>query len=91
MVGPYVGTMQPNQPGPPKPPPLYDAPPAAPEPPRTSGGYARDAGTFDSDHFAVWGRAVATDKGLIQGFLQAHPVGRTPLEEPLWRLIAFIG
>ncbi|KAH7409724.1 carbohydrate esterase family 3 protein [Cadophora sp. MPI-SDFR-AT-0126] len=75
FVGPYTGTMQPMEAEPPQPPPLYgtQAPDAGPQ---TSGGYAADvdpAFLSNSNHFAVWGRAVAVDKGLIQGVLQANP------------------
>ncbi|KAK0112622.1 hypothetical protein ONS95_014364 [Cadophora gregata] len=75
FVGPYKGTMQPMEPLPPQPPPLYGQ--QAPDPgPQTSGGYAADvdpAFLSNSNHFAVWGIAVAVDKGLIQGVLQANP------------------
>jgi lysophospholipase L1-like esterase len=38
------------------------------------GLYAADASSaFQSNHFAVWGRAAATDKGLIQGVLTDYP------------------
>ncbi len=73
FVGPYVGTVAPNQPAPAPPPPLYGVPqPTAL--PSTSGGYAAGVSAgFSSNHFAVWGRAAAVDKGLIQGVLDDHP------------------
>ncbi|KAK0124754.1 hypothetical protein ONS96_008636 [Cadophora gregata f. sp. sojae] len=56
FVGPYKGTMQPMEPLPPQPPPLYGQ--QAPDPgPQTSGGYAADvdpAFLSNSNHFAVW-------------------------------------
>ncbi|OOF94226.1 hypothetical protein ASPCADRAFT_51803, partial [Aspergillus carbonarius ITEM 5010] len=73
FVGPYTGTVQPDPPAPPAPPPLYGQTTPS-EQPKTSGGYAADVSAdFDKDHFAVWGRAAAVDKGLIHDVLSAHP------------------
>jgi len=73
FVGPYVGTMQPSPPEPPAPPPLYGAPAAPSAPLRSSGGYAVGVSPdFSSNHFAVWGRAAAVDKGLIQDVVTNH-------------------
>ncbi|MFI8391858.1 fibronectin type III domain-containing protein [Streptomyces sp. NPDC085540] len=69
FVGPYKGTKQQAVPtGPPAPPRLQGEVlenPSVADPPVT-GAYAQgvQAG-FDSDHFAVWGRQAAQDKGLI--------------------------
>ncbi|RAH49623.1 uncharacterized protein BO95DRAFT_450154 [Aspergillus brunneoviolaceus CBS 621.78] len=53
-------------------PPLYGSK-AVPGQPKTSGGYAAGVpSSFDRDHFAVWGRAAAVDKGLIYDVLSAH-------------------
>ncbi|MFJ4963595.1 phosphatidylinositol-specific phospholipase C domain-containing protein [Streptomyces sp. NPDC088729] len=72
FVGPYTGTQPPTAPTAPQPPRLQGeaAPPEGP--PRTSGGYARDAGEFDSDHFAVWGRQAAQDKSLIKAQVEKY-------------------
>ncbi|PYI07875.1 hypothetical protein BO78DRAFT_442365 [Aspergillus sclerotiicarbonarius CBS 121057] len=73
FVGPYTGTVQPDPPAPPAPPPLYGQKTASSQP-KTSGGYAADVSSdFGKDHFAVWGRAAAVDKGLIHDVLSAHP------------------
>jgi lysophospholipase L1-like esterase len=73
FVGPYVGTTEPDPPSPPSPPPLYGAP-QPPKPLKVSGGYAVGVSLdFDSNHFAVWGRAAAVDKGLIQDVVAANP------------------
>lgn len=67
FVGPYVGTVEPDLPSAPSPPALYGAVQMT-GPVKSNGGYAVGVSTdFDSDHFAVWGRAAAVDKGLIQG------------------------
>lgn len=73
--GPYIGTVDapPANPGPPSSPRLANVPSPAPEPPNTVGGYAADASAeSDSDHFAVWERAAAVDKGLIQDVVAAN-------------------
>ncbi|OBT62629.1 hypothetical protein VE03_08513 [Pseudogymnoascus sp. 23342-1-I1] len=57
FVGPYAGTVEPDLPSAPAPPPLYGvAPPTSLI--KSSGGYA--------------GRAAAVDKGLIQDVVAAH-------------------
>ncbi|MFJ2024544.1 phosphatidylinositol-specific phospholipase C domain-containing protein [Streptomyces sp. NPDC087897] len=66
FVGPYTGTKPQETPSAPQPPRLQGEPEPAPGPPRTSGAYAAGAEDFDSDHFAVWGRQAAQDKGLIK-------------------------
>ncbi len=74
MVGPYKGTKSPPPAVQPAPPPLYGSP--ADHSFTTDGGYARgvDPGFLsNSNHFAVWGRAAAVDKDLIQGVLQQNP------------------
>ncbi|KAE8402489.1 hypothetical protein BDV37DRAFT_295350 [Aspergillus pseudonomiae] len=73
FVGPYTGTVQPDHPAAPALPPLYGQKPL-PGKPKTSGGYAADVSSdFDKDHFAVWGRAAAVDKGLIYDVLSTYP------------------
>lgn len=66
FVGPYRGTQEPDEPHPPRPPPLYKH--QEPDPPiRSHGGYAQSVSPeFDSLHFAVWGRQCAVAKDLIQ-------------------------
>ncbi|KAF2111230.1 SGNH hydrolase-type esterase domain-containing protein, partial [Lophiotrema nucula] len=71
FAGPYIGTQQPNEAAAPSPPALQNAP-APPSIVRSSGGYAADASSFDSDHFAVWGRQVAQAKGLINGMVKTY-------------------
>ncbi len=82
FVGPYSGTKPPQAPSPPTPPPLLGSdsagtaqnPPPPDSPEGSSGGdasgasgqYAAGVGTFDSDHFAAWGRQIAQDKTLIR-------------------------
>ncbi|WKD30886.1 NPP1 family protein [Streptomyces xanthophaeus] len=66
FVGPYTGTMPPDPASAPQPPPLQGKQQPVTGPPRTSGGYAKGAEEFDSDHFAVWGRQAAQDKTLIR-------------------------
>ncbi|KAK3717415.1 hypothetical protein LTR37_005804 [Vermiconidia calcicola] len=67
FVGPYSGTQPLAQPAPPQPPPfLGEAGPDNSEP-RTFGKYHPAVPTdFDSNHFAVWGRQLAQDAGLIR-------------------------
>ncbi|KAG2005333.1 hypothetical protein GB937_008876 [Aspergillus fischeri] len=73
FVGPYTGTVQPDKPAPPSPPALY----GEPQPTgaiKVSGGYAKEVSSnFPKSHFAVWGRAAAVDKGLIEEVMAAHP------------------
>lgn len=59
FVGPYTGTRNQPDPAPPSPPLLYGQT-ASNDTIIATGGYAAgvDAG-FDSDHFAIWGRALA--------------------------------
>lgn len=79
MVGPYPGTFQPLPPSPPQPPPLYNAATtttSSAAPLRTTGKYAigvDSAFLTSPNHFAIWGRAAATDQGLIAGVLQSNP------------------
>ncbi|MFL4909038.1 phosphatidylinositol-specific phospholipase C domain-containing protein [Streptomyces sp. MMS24-I2-30] len=72
FVGPYDGTMTPDAPAAPTPARLQGEPEPAPAPPRTSGGYAKDAADFDSDHFAVWGRQAAQDMSLIRAQVEKY-------------------
>jgi lysophospholipase L1-like esterase len=72
FVGPYVGTAPPDYPLPPSRPTVPGDPPPLPSLPRTSGGYAAGASTFDSDHFAVWGRQAAQDKDQIRDQVQRY-------------------
>ncbi|EFE40581.1 hypothetical protein TRV_04630 [Trichophyton verrucosum HKI 0517] len=73
FVGPYTGTVQPDRPKPPSPPPLYGSPKPR-QGVKVDGGYARGVSAdFDSHHFAVWGRTAALDKDLIEDVLMAHP------------------
>ncbi len=71
FVGPYVGTQDAAVAHPPTDPPLYESPPPPNGPLRTSGGYAAGI-SFDSNHFAIWGRAAAVDKGLIHDIVAAY-------------------
>ncbi|MFI5497111.1 fibronectin type III domain-containing protein [Actinoplanes sp. NPDC051859] len=68
FVGPHHGTRPPDAPAPPEPPALTTSPdtgaPSAANPP-TAGAYAPGI-TFDSDHFAVWGRQAAQVKTQIR-------------------------
>jgi lysophospholipase L1-like esterase len=79
FVGPYFGTSPQAAPQPPQPVALSTSPTS----PGTtagslnySGGYAlqSDGSTvlFDSSHFAVWGRQVAQDKGLIAAQVKTY-------------------
>ena len=68
FVGPYRGTFPQGTPHPPQPPKL---PGQAGDPYEflntpTNGGYAKDAGDWDSDHYAAWGRQLAQDKQIIE-------------------------
>ncbi|KAF5865117.1 hypothetical protein ETB97_005358 [Aspergillus alliaceus] len=79
LVGPYTGTVQPEPPAAPALPALYGQKPS-PGKPKTSGRDAADVSSdFDKDHFAVWGRAAAVDKGLIYDVLSTHPADLTLL------------
>ncbi|MCN9244377.1 fibronectin type III domain-containing protein [Streptomyces sp. RY43-2] len=74
FVGPYVGTRSQATPSAPKPPPLpEDAQMPGAEEPDTWGGYATDASeSFDSRHFAVWGRQADQDKKLIRAMVSEY-------------------
>ncbi|WP_328440134.1 SGNH/GDSL hydrolase family protein [Streptomyces sp. NBC_00444] len=71
FVGPYRGTKPPADAVTPSPPPLQGEARDESSPPRTWGGYA-ELQTFDSDHFAVWGRQAAQDKKLIREAVTAY-------------------
>ncbi|RMZ88956.1 hypothetical protein DV736_g3813, partial [Chaetothyriales sp. CBS 134916] len=76
FVGPYKGTLAPQPASAPSPPPLYGASPPPSGPPDDKGGYAKDvdpAFLSNCNHFSVWGRAAATDKGLIQEVVEQNP------------------
>jgi lysophospholipase L1-like esterase len=67
FVGPYKGTVPPDEPSPPRPPPLASEPPR-PGFPRSDGGYAKGvspAFLHDSHHFAASGRQAMQAKGLV--------------------------
>ncbi|KAK3317238.1 carbohydrate esterase family 3 protein [Cercophora scortea] len=67
FVGPYKGTVPPDDPEPPRPPPLISEP-ARPGYLRTDGGYAKGASPdflANSDHFAVGGRQAAQAMRLV--------------------------
>lgn len=71
FVGPYTGTVPPQEPHAPQPPPLYGATATSTQA-ATDGGYAKgvdSAFLSNCNHFAVWGRAAAVDKGLIHDVL----------------------
>lgn len=74
FVGPYTGTVKAEPASSPRSPPLYkDILPQKPY--VTDGGYTKDVDSAflsNSNHFAIWGRAAAVSKGLIQGVLQQH-------------------
>ncbi|KFZ11648.1 hypothetical protein V501_04652 [Pseudogymnoascus sp. VKM F-4519 (FW-2642)] len=74
FVGPYKGTVAPESAAAPQPPILYGT--TAPTTmASTDGGYAAgvdSAFLSNSNHFAVWGRSAAVDKGLIQGVLEQN-------------------
>lgn len=72
FVGPYSGTVQPDTPSAPSPPPLYGEPVPTPVP-KTCGGYAVGVSAdFDSDHFAVWGRNAAVAQTLIHDVVASN-------------------
>lgn len=72
FVGPYSGTQPQDLGLAPQPPKLQGEADPDPGPPRTSGGYAAGTEGFDSDHFAVWGRQAAQDKGLIKAQVEKY-------------------
>lgn len=52
----------------------YDSPISPAPSIRATGKYAADVSPdFQSNHFAVWGRAAAVDKGLIQDIVKRYP------------------
>ncbi|WPG99684.1 Esterase, SGNH hydrolase-type [Acrodontium crateriforme] len=73
FVGPYTGTRNPPKTQPPQPEPLYGS--KAPNGGIiATGGYAAGVDpAFDSDHFSIWGRAMAEDVGEIHDVVAAHP------------------
>lgn len=75
FVGPYSGTMPPNEPGPPEAPRFDGEPePEEADPSRKySGLYASsvDSG-FDSDHYATWGRQAAQNVDTIGGQVSTY-------------------
>ncbi|KAH8754080.1 SGNH hydrolase-type esterase domain-containing protein [Diaporthe sp. PMI_573] len=72
FVGPYAGTIKPPEPTPPEKPLLYNAVALNP-PPNVGGGYAVGAGGTSLPHFAVSGRAAATNQNLIQNVVASYP------------------
>ncbi|CZT11345.1 uncharacterized protein RCO7_11539 [Rhynchosporium graminicola] len=72
-VGPYNGTIAPPAPGPPEKPALYGSSPTATQA-NTDGGYniAIEPET-DLKHFAISGRAAATDQFLIEQVAKDYP------------------
>ncbi|KAL2021855.1 hypothetical protein VTK56DRAFT_6450 [Thermocarpiscus australiensis] len=74
FVGPYQGTVPPDEPEPPQPPPLASEP-ARPRPLRTDGGYAVGVAKVflaNSSHFAASGRQAYQAKWLIAEQVAAH-------------------
>ncbi|KAH7362814.1 fibronectin type III domain-containing protein [Plectosphaerella cucumerina] len=78
FVGPWSGTHTNAEPSDPKPPRLIGSGPAPPDAPRTGGAHANGV-SFDSAHWALWGRQAAQVKGEIQGQVSTH--------SPDWLLI----
>ncbi|MFB7918421.1 fibronectin type III domain-containing protein [Streptomyces sp. NPDC056061] len=73
FVGPYVGTKSQALPSAPKPPPLQGETPPDEDEPDTTGGYAPDVPeSFDTRHFAVWGRQADQDKKLIRKMVSEY-------------------
>ncbi|KAK3689004.1 carbohydrate esterase family 3 protein [Podospora appendiculata] len=74
FVGPYKGTVHPDDPEPPRPPPLISEP-ARPDYLRTDGGYARGVSPdflANSDHFAAGGRQAAQAMQLVAEQVAAY-------------------
>ncbi|KAJ6779301.1 hypothetical protein PWT90_10378 [Aphanocladium album] len=70
FVGPYTGTQERDKAKEPQPPMLSsDLPPNTN--PRTSGGYHPGI-SFQSNHFAVWGRQIAQDTPLIEDVVRKY-------------------
>ena len=76
FVGPFRGTVPPDEPEPPRPPPLTTDPPRPPPFLRTDGGYARGVApgflAAGSAHFAASGRQVMQAKDLVAEQVAAH-------------------
>ncbi|EAQ90467.1 hypothetical protein CHGG_02402 [Chaetomium globosum CBS 148.51] len=75
FVGPYKGTIPPDEPHPPYPPRLQDEPPQLPAPLRTDGGYA--AGVHpdflsNCHHFAASGQQAYVAKDLVAEQVAAY-------------------
>ncbi|KAH6845608.1 carbohydrate esterase family 3 protein [Chaetomium sp. MPI-CAGE-AT-0009] len=75
FVGPYKGTVPPDEPHPPRPPRLEDEPPQLPAPLRTDGGYA--AGVHrdflsNCHHFAACGQQAYLAKDLVAEQVAAY-------------------
>lgn len=75
FVGPITGTIKPQSPHVPQPPPLFgDLPPSTET--GNNGGYARGVDSAflqNNNHFAYWGRAAAQDQGIIEEVVAQHP------------------
>ncbi|KAH6725081.1 SGNH hydrolase-type esterase domain-containing protein, partial [Leptodontidium sp. MPI-SDFR-AT-0119] len=72
-VGPYAGTIAPPAPGPPQKPALYRESPTASSA-NTDGGYNLGIKSLgDLRHFAISGRAAATDQHLIEQVARDYP------------------
>lgn len=77
FVGPYMGTVQPIDAHGPQPDAVWNGSSAsAPAQLKVDGGYAVQSDgsriSFDSDHFAVWGRQVAQDMSQIQDQVRVY-------------------
>ncbi|KAK4238771.1 carbohydrate esterase [Achaetomium macrosporum] len=75
FVGPYKGTVPPDEYRPPRPPPLVSEPPDPAPPLRTNGGYAcgvEPEFLANSDHFAANGRQAYQAKDLIAEQVAAY-------------------
>ena len=70
FVGPLHGTVAPDEPKAPQPPPPYDGkPPSEPQPATSDGAYARDVSPAflksGAEHYAMWGRRLEQDVPTI--------------------------
>lgn len=75
FVGPYKGTVPPDEPHPPSPPPLPEDPATPPPALRTDGGYAAGVDQeflANSDHFAASGEQAHNAKELIADQIAAY-------------------
>ncbi|KAH8594876.1 fibronectin type III domain-containing protein [Bisporella sp. PMI_857] len=63
--GPYIGTHPPAEPHAPQPPRLVNETAPDEGPPKTNGEYAKGI-SFDSHHYAVWGKQAAQVKSTIK-------------------------